>query len=360
MTNLTRILLIALRLTIGWLFLVEGYEKVTAVQPWSSAGYLQQSSGPLSSFFAWQAGGNADAQAIERLTVRPLGPGEDPATPPPHERASPALKRDWEEHLQRCADHYGFDERQLQEAQGKLDQALDNAVNWILDNKTTKETTKTGAFPTAPYTAKETPAQRIEGYRAKLEEARRAQDEAMPAFGKDIYGAKLRAMKAEAAQMRRELLAELEKPFHESLQSIPLTDDQKAKGPLGPAPKPTVLWLTDHLVQWGLVVIGAGLLLGALTRLCCLSGALFLITLYLAMPAWPWLPESTRDEGHYLFVTKNLIIAVALLALATTRSGRWFGLDGLLQFLNPWRYRAKAASVQSEEGGVALSAPSSR
>ena len=23
--------------------------------------------------------------------------------------------------------------------------------------------------------------------------------------------------------------------------------------------------------------------------------------------------------------------------LATTRSGKWFGLDGLVQFLNPWR-----------------------
>jgi len=29
--------------------------------------------------------------------------------------------------------------------------------------------------------------------------------------------------------------------------------------------------------------------------------------------------------------------------LATTRSGLWFGLDGLLQYLNPWTYRARRA-----------------
>jgi hypothetical protein len=57
------------------------------------------------------------------------------------------------------------------------------------------------------------------------------------------------------------------------------------------------------------------------------------------MPAFPWLPENIKAEGHYIYVSKNLITALALLALATTSSGCWFGLDGLLQFLNPWRSR---------------------
>jgi hypothetical protein len=44
-------------------------------------------------------------------------------------------------------------------------------------------------------------------------------------------------------------------------------------------------------------------------------------------------------EGHYYFVNKNLIEMLALLVLATTRSGCWLGLDGLLHRLNPWRRR---------------------
>ena len=78
-----------------------------------------------------------------------------------------------------------------------------------------------------------------------------------------------------------------------------------------------VLVWTDRVVSYGLVVIGACLLLGLLTRLNCLGGALFLIMLYLAIPPFPWSPENIKAEGHYFFVNKNLIIALALLALAT-------------------------------------------
>ena len=50
--------------------------------------------------------------------------------------------------------------------------------------------------------------------------------------------------------------------------------------------------------------------------------------LYLTMMPLPGWPEPARTEGHYLFVNKNLIEMLALLVLATTRSGRWLGLDG--------------------------------
>jgi hypothetical protein len=65
--------------------------------------------------------------------------------------------------------------------------------------------------------------------------------------------------------------------------------------------------------------------------------------LNLAMPPFPWLPPNPRAEGHYYFVDKNLIEMLALLALATTRSGRWAGLDALLQFLSP-RYWSKESA----------------
>lgn len=95
----------------------------------------------------------------------------------------------------------------------------------------------------------------------------------------------------------------------------------------------------DVVTSWGLTVVGGLLLAGLFTRTACLAGAAFLLLFFLAMPPLPWVPDNPRAEGHYLFINKNIIEMLALLALATTRSGRWLGLDALLQFLNPWRRR---------------------
>jgi uncharacterized membrane protein YphA (DoxX/SURF4 family) len=96
---------------------------------------------------------------------------------------------------------------------------------------------------------------------------------------------------------------------------------------------------SDQIVKYGVLSVGLMLLLGLFTRLACLAGAGFLLMFFLAMPPLPGWPESPRSEGHYLYVNKNIIEMLALLVLATTPSGRWCGLDGLVQFFNPWRWR---------------------
>ena len=55
----------------------------------------------------------------------------------------------------------------------------------------------------------------------------------------------------------------------------------------------------------------------------------FLLMTYFIAPPWPWLPTPPNVEGNYLFVNKNVVEMFALLALATTASGRWFGVDAL-------------------------------
>ena len=65
------------------------------------------------------------------------------------------------------------------------------------------------------------------------------------------------------------------------------------------------------------------------------GGFLPLHALSLPCPPSPGCRRRPEAEGHYLFVNKNLIEMLALLVLATTHSGRWLGLDGLLQYLNP-------------------------
>ena len=102
--------------------------------------------------------------------------------------------------------------------------------------------------------------------------------------------------------------------------------------------------------------MGVCLLLGLFTRTACVAGAGFLLMFFLAMPALPWLPANPRAEGHYQFIDKNIIEMIALLTLATTQSGKWLGLDGLVQFLNPFRRRTAKPSRRNRTatGGVEL------
>jgi uncharacterized membrane protein YphA (DoxX/SURF4 family) len=107
----------------------------------------------------------------------------------------------------------------------------------------------------------------------------------------------------------------------------------------------TVLDWADALVKYGLVAVGACLLAGFLTRSACLVGAGFLLLFFLAMPPLPGWPESPRTEGHYLYINKTLIELLALLLLATTRSGRWLGLDSLWPLFRRREPVGHAASV---------------
>jgi len=86
----------------------------------------------------------------------------------------------------------------------------------------------------------------------------------------------------------------------------------------------------DWTTRWFLLVVGVLLMVGLCTRLSCFAAAGFLLLTILTQPSVPWLPAPPVSEGNYLFVNKNVIEMVALLALMTTRSGKWAGLDAIL------------------------------
>lgn len=93
--------------------------------------------------------------------------------------------------------------------------------------------------------------------------------------------------------------------------------------------------LLDRVTMWFLIVVGACLMAGLLTRLACVLAAGFLVMTYLAHPAFPWYPLPPNTEGNPVFINKNVIEAIALLALACYPTGRWLGLDALV--LRPFR-----------------------
>jgi thiosulfate dehydrogenase [quinone] large subunit len=95
--------------------------------------------------------------------------------------------------------------------------------------------------------------------------------------------------------------------------------------------KPSVLQTVDFLNEWGLVLIGLGLILGLFTRLSVFAGIFLLALYYLSHPPFPGLTFAVPSEGSYLIVNKTLIELGALLVLYVFPVN--IGLDAIIATL---------------------------
>ncbi len=91
-----------------------------------------------------------------------------------------------------------------------------------------------------------------------------------------------------------------------------------------------VLNVVDFLNTWGLIAIGVGLIMGLFTRTAAIAGALLLFMYYLNNAPITGIEYSIPSEGDYLIISKTLIEAVALFALAVFPTGSIIGLDAII------------------------------
>ena len=89
--------------------------------------------------------------------------------------------------------------------------------------------------------------------------------------------------------------------------------------------------LLDLGVTYALTAIGLCMMLGFCNRLACLGGAGFLFSVFLTtwpVPGvYPLIPDVV---GHFMFVSKDIVEMIAMIFLATIPAGRWGGLDFFL------------------------------
>jgi thiosulfate dehydrogenase [quinone] large subunit len=120
---------------------------------------------------------------------------------------------------------------------------------------------------------------------------------------------------------------------------------KQARGPFadlfrGLAGQPNMLANADLITTWGLIAVGALLMLGLFTRLASIGGIGFLILFYLCNPPFVGYFYSLPSEGSYLIVNKNIVELAALLVVFTTGSGRFAGLDRIVRGLLARRPKA--------------------
>jgi thiosulfate dehydrogenase (quinone) large subunit len=98
----------------------------------------------------------------------------------------------------------------------------------------------------------------------------------------------------------------------------------------GLASNPYTLSIAGFLNEWGLILIGLGLMLGIFTKPATWGGMLLLLLYYLSHPPVGGMNYALPSEGSYFFVDKLVIEFLALGVLAMFPTGKIIGIDRLI------------------------------
>jgi len=93
------------------------------------------------------------------------------------------------------------------------------------------------------------------------------------------------------------------------------------------ASRPVLLNVVDLLNIWGLILIGAALILGLFTRIAIVSGIILLAFYYLSHPPFIGASYMIPSEGSYLWVNKNLIELFMLWVILLFPTWKEVGID---------------------------------
>lgn len=302
------VMLVIMRVTIGWHFLYEGVWKIT--NPFSAEPFLTQAKGPLAPVFYAMV---PDIDGRERLQISTDDKGRELI-------AAAAYTRAWEAMKSRVVQRYQLNADQAKKADQLLARYNKAAAEYLAEN-----------------------LEGIKTYFAKL-----AMFDARKAAGTNGAAHEKQRLWEQQQKLRAEVngwlgaLDTMGEDFRMALWDL-LDDQQKKTGPIRgavcttqtlPVSVPFVSTRTELLnfaVTYGLTAIGACLMVGFFTRLAALGGAAFLAFVVLSQFPWPTVyPPAPEVVGHALMVDKNFVELVALLVLVTLPAGCWAGLDWFL------------------------------
>ncbi len=91
-----------------------------------------------------------------------------------------------------------------------------------------------------------------------------------------------------------------------------------------------VLNVMDFLNVWGLILVGAGLIVGLFSRVAAVSGIVLLAFYYLSHPSIIGVTYAVPTEGSYLWVNKNLLELLALWVLVLFPTSNVIGIHRYL------------------------------
>jgi uncharacterized membrane protein YphA (DoxX/SURF4 family) len=327
---LTVVLMVALRVVIGWHFFQEGLAHKRSSN-WSSEGFLRQAKGPLAEYFKpYTAGFHKWDQlvaiplAAEPMTVanegEPQGQKAEVAASdaagnsPVYGKWYQEIVHDWNGRQAEIANFYRFSDEQKQSSAAVLSQYVDKLTALLA-----KDEEEIAAYRHELYRnqqmASQPGAEEIPVERARL--ARREQNPTgEPGISSSGSVAEWRSdVEALEAAWQHDVLA------LRSEEQVKLGQFVEAKSDLKKI---------DTAMTWLLIGGGGLLMVGLFTRLAAVALAAFLVVVVASQPPWMAGTLDTYFQG---------VECVALLVLASSHVGRWAGLDFFVHhvLLRPFR-----------------------
>jgi len=325
---LSRLLLVVLRVAIGWHLFYEGAWKIhtqATAEPWTARGYLITAQGPLREKFRELV---EDPYEFDKLDFQKM-----------HDR--------WTAWAGKFAEHYQLNDEQ----KTALDKLLEEYVGQPAGSKerdrrkAAKKATLRSLLETNPDwlgsvneeqagTVDHKRIGEIELYKGLVVRYESQLKNVRLDFDRDH----LDKVYADLVAARAALIGPIDALTDELRWTAEklLTVEQHQRGPI--PPEMNRLRQVDLLTMWGLAVLGLCLIAGFFTRLSAFLSAGLVLLFYLAQPPLPGIPPPPGPE-HALYVNKNMIEVLALLAIASLPTGRWFGVDALVRRL---LFRAKS------------------
>ncbi len=307
------VMLVLLRIAVGWHFFKEGAKKYNDPS-FSSAAFLKAAKGPVAPLYHAMAGDTT--HDWDRLMARPLKDAPQAAaqaTPVAQEKTEEIFPADapyrqwasqvvhnWQAWLRRHLDACQLDAEQQTQAGEIVDRRIAQLRDWL-------------ASESEALTTYRHEIHRLETWRGEPTASDVPFQQARIADKTSELAGQAAAWQAEVANYESELQAEI----------LELLDE----GQLRQAKKledSTPLARMDWFMPYFHLAIGILLIVGLFTRISALAAALFLLSVVVTQP--PWVPGTV--DVYY-----QTVELFATLVLATTHVGKWGGLDYFVHLL---------------------------
>ena len=280
-------MLVLLRLTIGWHFYAEGVEKYEQGD-WTATPFFANARGPLQDRFrgmVWDYDGTIRLDRQRTLEAF-------------------AIYRD------QAAEHYGFSEAQVAQAQGNFIRAAEQH-EWILNQNASD-------------------LEEFEFGRERMKALQEDERERATRSGVDSLGGQRETIWREWLGKANPTLQQIDLLWrgYENAQNAVATSEQAAENGYLPLGKPSDAMMDtsriDRIIPYFDIAIGLCLLLGLFTPVAALAAAGFLGSVFLSQ--YP--PATGPTSSMY-----QMIECMGCLVLASTGAGRLAGLDYFLHLI---------------------------